>query len=44
MFATIVLSLATLGAALGLDILVVDGESLVDLGLQRRVILNTIIC
>lgn len=40
----LLLSLATLGAALSLDVVVVDGEGLVDLGLQSGVILNTVRC
>lgn len=36
----LLLALAGLGAALGLEILVVDGQSLVDLGTQSAVILK----
>jgi hypothetical protein len=38
----LLLSLATLGAALSLDVVIVDSEGLVDLGLQSGVILNTV--
>jgi hypothetical protein len=33
-----------LGGALGLDVLIVDSESLVDLGLEGNLILDTRVC
>lgn len=36
----LLLALTSLGAALGLEILVVDGQSLVDLGAQSAVVLK----